>query len=145
MTALKIALTVFVLFALPVSSLSAEPPEGQLYWLTDEYPSPDNYVLYDEAAQHTGAVAAIDYACTQNSGSNGTYTGTVSMYYTSEYTEKAGWCVNYHWLTGNVNGENYTAYLYCNGIKRPLNDMSSCDSPAPDIIDENNIGFPCEE
>ncbi|WP_446009041.1 hypothetical protein [Candidatus Electrothrix sp.] len=146
MTALKTVLIVFtfLLFALPTLSLSEEPPEGQLYWITEEYP--DHYFFYDETAQHTGAVAAIDYACTQYSGSNGDYTGTVDMYYTSEDTEKAGWCVNKHPLyPGNVNGEYYTAYLYCNGVKRLLDDMSSCESPEPQIVDENNFGTPCEE
>ena len=141
---LPAVLAFFTLFALPAPSLSADPPEGALYWITEEYPN--NYFLYDEVAQHTGAVAAIDYACTQESGSNGNYTGRVDMYDTSNDTEKAGWCINQHpFFPGDVNGEYYTAYLYCNGVKRLLNDMSTCEPSVPQIIDENNLGTPCEE
>ena len=134
-----LALTPIILF---VPSIGMAYPEGELYWRAEQ--CPDNSYLYDVSIPKSeGAVPAIDCACTQYSGNNGTYTGRVEIYEFSEYTEKGGWCINNHPYTGDVNGEYYKAYLYCNGVKRLLNDMSSCPSPNPSV--HKNLGKRCKQ
>ena len=92
-------------------------PEGQLYWVVENYPS--HFVLYDVSCSDGDQCAenAIDYACQQNSGGSGTYIG-VDMNIYAEYfpARKGGWCVK-HTSYGNFNANYYIAYLYCNGKK----------------------------
>ena len=121
----------------------AQEPAGQLYWITEEYPN--HYFDHNQTKAYEGAEDAINYACTQYSGV-GTYNNTIRMYYDSEDADKAGHCENKHHLIPDqvVLGEDYTAYLYCNGVKRLLNDLSPCEAPAQ-IVDDNNLGTECEE
>ena len=118
-------------------------PEGVLYWATEQYPN--NTFLYDSGEEYTGAVAALDYACQQYSGSNGTYTGEVRIDASANNypAQKGGWCRNHHPYVGTVDGAYYTAYLYCNGIQRDMfDDFSPCEPPAPAVDSKKNFGKP---
>lgn len=82
-----------VLFTLFLGNVVAAEPVDQLYWKTDEYPT--ETFLYTTTDPYSGAMAAIDYACLQYAGSNGTYTNEVDMADSSVNfpAEKAGYCL----------------------------------------------------
>ena len=136
-------LPVFSLALLLFSSppLSAAP-EGQLYWLVETYP--DQFFLHNPADTYHGAMPAIDYACRQNSGGAGTYTGTVNMHTSGNNfpAQKGGWCRN-QTIIGVFDGAYYSAYSYCNGEKREQLDDSICVAPTPPFEVELNLGPPC--
>ncbi len=140
---LFLSFIIFSLFMVSVSLVFAYP-EGELYWATEDYP--DNTFLYDSGEAYTGAVAALDYACQQYHGSNGgTYTGEVHIDASANNypAQKGGWCiVNYPYI-GWMDAAYYTAYLYCNGIKRDmLDDNPVCEAPAPTLDPNKNLGHP---
>jgi len=139
-------ISIFLIFLasciVPVPEVIAYP-EGELYWATEEYPN--NTFLYDSEESYTGAVAALDYACQQYSGSNGTYTGEVRIDASAnDYpAQKGGWCRNHHPYVGTVDGAYYTAYLYCNGIQRDMfDDSTPCEAPVPTLDQNKNLGKP---
>ncbi len=139
-TASLFALTMLFIFLLPLSALAY--PVGQLYWATENYP--DQTYLYDAVVTYKEAISPLDYACQQNSGSNGTYTGDVMIDTSANNfaAQKGGWCMNHHPYVGNIQGNYYTAYLYCNGEQRDMFDDSPCSPPAPVIEPNKNLGQP---
>jgi hypothetical protein len=111
-----------------------------LYWKTDTYP--DVISLYDDSATYKGAVATINYACTQSSGF-GQYTGNVMIDGRANNfpAQKGGWCLN-RTIAGTLPGNYYTTYLYCNSVKRDMMDASTCPQPTEPIDKESNMGRP---
>ncbi len=137
--------TLLFFLVLPSSIALASPPEGQLYWITNEYPT--HYFLHtNDEGTHNGALAALNYACTQNAG-YGTYTGDI--YFDDSATNlpamKEGSCINQHPLIPGetIIGNDYFAYLYCNGVKRADGDDSVCNPPV--IPPERNFDGACED
>ena len=119
----------------------AADPLGQLYWKTNEYP--DETFLYNTTDQYNGAVASIDYACTQYAGSSGTYTNSVDMADSSiNYpAEKAGYCLLQRpFFPGTFQGQLYYTYLYCNGEKRTMMNDSPCQQPLETYEPNRNFG-----
>lgn len=120
----------------------AEEPINELYWKIDEYP--DITFEYIEAEEYQGGKIAIDYACQQNPGSNGTYTGTVIIYNSSGSlpAQKSGYCMlRRPFVPGTYQGMYYTASLYCNGETREAMDNSPCNGADP-IDKKKNEGPP---
>ncbi len=122
---------------------SAEQPVNRLYWATEEYPT--EYVLWDEGQPYEGGYAALDSACRQNPG-GGTYTGVVQIVNSSGNLPgmKTGYCkVRKGVLPGTYFGALYSAYLYCNGVKRDMMDNTSCQPQAPELDPNANLGPGC--
>lgn len=121
-------------------------PEGQLYWVMDEYP--DSYFLHNTTDDYNGAENAIDYACTQSPGT-GTYTGDVRILASSINfpAEKAGYCqLTRPLIPVTFDGNLYYAYLYCNGEKREdLFDDSACEVPTSPFNNDQNQGPTCPD
>ena len=140
---LFLSFIIFSLFMVSVSLVFAYP-EGELYWATEDYP--DNTFLYDSGETYTGAMAALEYACQQDPGgsSSGTYTGQVDIDSQNFPAEKVGACqIHYPGFPNSFDGNSYTAYLYCNGIKRDmLDDNPVCEAPAPTLDPNKNLGHP---
>jgi len=133
-------LTILIPLLLPLSVLAY--PEGQLYWATENYP--EQTYNYDPSATYEGALGPLDYACQQNSGS-GTYTGEVMIDNSANNfpAQKGGWCMNHHPYVGDIQGNYYTAYLYCNGVQRDMfDDTTPCEPPAPEVSPDKNLGQP---
>jgi len=127
------------MFQCLLPSMALAEPVGQLYWKTSQYP--ESFFAYtNDSATYNGAFAALHYGCLQNNGGNGNYTGGVSIDISFE-AEVDGWCLNRTFI-GVVPGAHYTAFLYCNGVKRDMFDNSPCQPPP--IRPENNFGETCD-
>lgn len=127
-------------FVLILSGTVAQAyPEGELYWATENYP--DQTFLYDPVENYQGAVAALDYACQQYYGSNYEYF-QIDSSANNFPAQKGGWCY-YHTIVGPMPGAYYTAYLYCNDVKRDMfDDYSPCEAPTPSLDKNKNLGQP---
>ena len=135
-------------------SAFAQEPEGQLYWKVDGDTS-GFFSLYDPndpATPHYGtktygAYSAVDNACEASPG-NGTYIDSNKVKFVIFLPARfEGYC---RILTGGLfpfetNGNLYKAFLYCNGVVREDSDTSLCPVPPAQLVDENNLGIPCEE
>lgn len=120
----------------------AKEPLNELYWKINEYPG--ETFQYIEAEEYQGGKIAIDYACQQNAGSSGTYTGTVLTYNSSGSfpAQKSGYCMlRRPFIPGTYQGRYYTASLYCNGEKKEMMDNSPCNG-ADEIEKNKNEGPP---
>lgn len=136
--------TFLVLLTLSAYS-SAADPAGELYWKTVDYPVV--FFLYTTTDTYNGAEVAIDYACEQNAGSPGTYSGNVRIWTSSSNfpAEKTGSCLNTRpFFPGTFEGKSYTAHLFCNGVQRDWLDDSPCQPPVVSVNNGRNLGPPCE-
>lgn len=137
----RLFLVFFFILTVP-GTVALAYPEGELYWATENYP--EHTFPYDTNEPYNGAVAAIDYGCLQYAG-NGTYTGTVRILESSVNfpAEKAGYCRVTRPFVPELDGALYYAYLYCNGEQREqMDDYSPCESPAPTLDKNKNLGQP---
>ncbi|HID70166.1 MAG TPA: hypothetical protein EYP35_06850 [Desulfobacterales bacterium] len=134
----RIFLTLFFILMVP-STFALACPEGELYWATENYL--DQTFLYDPVEDYQGAVAALDYACQQYYGSNYEYF-QIDSSANNFPAQKGGWCY-YHTIVGPMPGVYYTAYLYCNEVKRDMfDDYSPCEALTPPLDKNKNLGKP---
>lgn len=140
------SLFLFVSFFLYTSfpAHGAAPPVNKLYWATEEYPT--EYVLWDKNQPYEGGYAAIDHACRQNPG-RGVYTGAVQIVNSSGDLpgKKTGYCkVRIGGWPGTQLGALYSAYLYCNGVKKDmLGEDMTCRPQVPEPERPRNLAPVC--
>ena len=141
-----LCLTIMVLAVLLCTflpSAQADPPVGQLYWATETYPS--FYTIRNTTLPNNGAYAVLEYACQQYPG-NGTYTGVVRIdTHANDFpAQVGGYCrIKRPLIPTTMDGQLYTAYLYCNGQQRDMmDDLTPCLAPVQEPNKEANLGQP---